>query len=35
MITGIYYSEDLYEHLARFPLLSRLVEIEVQKLLKS
>ena len=29
MVTGIYYSEDLYEHLAKFPLLNRLVDIEV------
>jgi len=34
-VTGIYHSEDLYEQLAKFPLLARLLDIEVQKLLKS
>jgi hypothetical protein len=34
-LTGIYHSEDLYEQLAKFPLLSRLIEIEILKLLKN
>lgn len=31
MITGIYYSEDLYEFLARNPLLNRVLNVEIRR----